>query len=622
MEKKQTTRTSSASARAMLGLAPSPDRDLSVSVASADSADVAGGRAGSRPPVAMASSVSSASTRDGFSSRMVVPGLGLVEDTSHHHHPSRALWEGRATPSPSPTPLPPSAALTSSSARISGSSRPLLVSGSSIEAGGGWVAGGGSATDTFWSPVLPESDTAPPMDRGSLGEHWSWLQQQQQQQQQQEALQSEKGVITTQPAFAYGPVSPSQYKQQLAAAGIDRPALRGQEYRREKRWRWGSASAAARSTAERISNNSNNSHPTSSLMRSGSELDRQQRQQSTTEYTTTTSRRFLGIRWPSMLPGGRRDRSATTGDDDFSTRQGGGGELPVSGGEDARLQVSLEGAQELGKGLGGHTVYRLQVTDRAVGEQWMVLRRFRQFEALHRGLLPVLSREPDANAYVLPPKEVFGGRHGGVVAKRLKLLQVYLDRLVTCSAALEHRALSSFLELEPALRGLGAYGRHHGPECVLKEGRLWVRAWKGAYKPVINFVDAGLHLLGWISAHAIVSPGPVFLVYYGPEDDPEKPLWALPDKRTIGSQVRVRRVDMRKTDVEKDGNRFFLVSWEDTSLLCQVDSEASLDSWAHAIDETVDLRPQQSEEDRAKVDIELKAKEAWTTREEGLWGGL
>lgn len=28
------------------------------------------------------------------------------------------------------------------------------------------------------------------------------------------------------------------------------------------------------------------------------------------------------------------------------------------------------------------------------------------------------------------------------------------------------------------------------------------------------------------------------MVYYGPEDDPEKPLWALPDKRTIGSQVR------------------------------------------------------------------------------------
>ena len=47
-----------------------------------------------------------------------------------------------------------------------------------------------------------------------------------------------------------------------------------------------------------------------------------------------------------------------------------------------------------------------QVSDRAAGEQWIVLRRFRQFEELHRGLLPVLSREPDANAYALPPKEV------------------------------------------------------------------------------------------------------------------------------------------------------------------------------------------------------------------------
>lgn len=36
------------------------------------------------------------------------------------------------------------------------------------------------------------------------------------------------------------------------------------------------------------------------------------------------------------------------------------------------------------------------------------------------------------------------------------------------SAAVEHRTMSSFLELDPALRGLSAYGRQHGPECVLK----------------------------------------------------------------------------------------------------------------------------------------------------------
>lgn len=63
-------------------------------------------------------------------------------------------------------------------------------------------------------------------------------------------------------------------------------------------------------------------------------------------------------------------------------------------------------------------------------------------------------------------------------------------------------------------------------------------------------------------------------------------------------------------------------SWDDSSLLCQVESEKSLESWAHALDEDVDLRPQQTEQERAKVDIELKAKEAWTSREEGIWGGL
>lgn len=39
------------------------------------------------------------------------------------------------------------------------------------------------------------------------------------------------------------------------------------------------------------------------------------------------------------------------------------------------------------------------------------------------------------------------------------------------------------------------------------------------------------------SSYAIVSPGPVFLVYHDAEDDPDKPLWVLPARRTIGSQV-------------------------------------------------------------------------------------
>lgn len=37
-----------------------------------------------------------------------------------------------------------------------------------------------------------------------------------------------------------------------------------------------------------------------------------------------------------------------------------------------------------------------------------------------------------AVATAMVVRQVFGGRHGGVIAKRLKLLKVYLDRLVTC----------------------------------------------------------------------------------------------------------------------------------------------------------------------------------------------
>lgn len=50
--------------------------------------------------------------------------------------------------------------------------------------------------------------------------------------------------------------------------------------------------------------------------------------------------------------------------------------------------------------------FLVKVVDRAIGEQWTVLRRFRQFEGLHQALLPVISKEPDAGMYAIPPKEV------------------------------------------------------------------------------------------------------------------------------------------------------------------------------------------------------------------------
>lgn len=234
-----------------------------------------------------------------------------------HLHPSRALWEGRATPSPSPTPTPPP---------------PRTANNGSSGVGGGFA-------DTFWSPVLPESRPAPLIDGSSLGDHWSWLQQQQQAQQ---ALRPQRAVVTTQPAKSYGLEPPSRYEQQLAAAaagGIDRPALRGQEYRRDKKRRGSAWIRHSKSTS---------GSPTSSLMRSGSGLEAPAEEDS--------SRGFLGIRWP----GSRRGRSDTASSRDSASGGRGGGELASPEG-DGRLRVSIEGSQELGKGLGGHTVYRIQV---------------------------------------------------------------------------------------------------------------------------------------------------------------------------------------------------------------------------------------------------------------------
>lgn len=300
-----------------------------------------------------------------------------MDGVHHHLHPSRSLWEGRATASPSPNP-PPGATIngsnmTSSSirSRSSSTSRPPFASGVGRERGVGLknFGGGSVATDSFWSPVLPETSetsAAPPVDSNSLGNHWSWLRQQQQEQQQ--AVQSQRVVGSTQPTIAYGLAPPSKHDQQFAAAasgGIDRPALRGQEYRRQKKRR-GSGAAGRRP-------NNGNSRPTSSLMRSGSELDGQgQSQQYGSGTNTTPSRRFLGIPLP-FLQGSRRVHSETEDSSDVPDSYGGGvdgssGRWQGGGGgdfllpeDDRRLQVSIEGTQELGKGLGGHTVYRIQV---------------------------------------------------------------------------------------------------------------------------------------------------------------------------------------------------------------------------------------------------------------------
>lgn len=263
-----------------------------------------------------------------------------------HLHPSRALWEAHATPSPSPTP-PPTLYNDYNASR--------LPPGYGTRQGGRRDGGGGGgrrgvgrsapSMDNFWSPVLPESILAPAVHGSNFGDHRTLLQQQQQ----------AGRVIVDQPVHGFPPMSRQEQLQRRAAeapgggrGGIDRPALRGQEYRREKKRRGGRHKCSRKPPV-----------PSSSLMKSGS-VEAQLHAQSSTE---DTRRRFLGIRWPITMPGVRRGRSQSTESRDTDCGSDGGEgawEMPMSG-SDGRLWVSLEGATELGKGFGGHTAYRIKV---------------------------------------------------------------------------------------------------------------------------------------------------------------------------------------------------------------------------------------------------------------------
>lgn len=272
------------------------------------------------------------------------------------------------------------------------------------------VPGGGEylppKTGAFWAPVLPETEPAT---------HFALHRQPQD-------FTSERFILNDRPNNISNPYPyrPGRVRGGVGGweSGIDRPALRGQEYRRERiRGR------------ERLASSSSSSSLTSTGRFSDGLGDGQQQQQGPTDarntYTTTLRRRsFLGIRWP-LFPGDRRGsagsggggdrgRSASTSDDYYRGRganivdskgaasqfkKGGGlakevfdvrawsavreegllpsggtvleprfpGNVGRSGGgeessQEGRLHVSIEGATELGKGLGGHTAYRIKVT--------------------------------------------------------------------------------------------------------------------------------------------------------------------------------------------------------------------------------------------------------------------
>lgn len=229
-----------------------------------------------------------------------------------HIHPSRALWEARVASNSFPA-------------------TPTASSGGGLgdrgDGQGGWGSIGEDGIpppdDAFWSPVVPGSSPALATEDSSsspVSLHPAWLQQQQ-------LLQQDV---------------------MLAGGWIDRPASRGEEYRREKR---------------RGRDKMKPRTPSSSLMKSGSHA-----QLTTASITEDSRQRLLGIPWPADMTGHRRARTSGAEFQDVDLYGlGSGGDLDgwpqdaASSRVDSRLWVSIEGHTEIGKGLSGHTAYKIKV---------------------------------------------------------------------------------------------------------------------------------------------------------------------------------------------------------------------------------------------------------------------
>lgn len=288
-------------------------------------------------------------------------------------------------------------------------------SGSVGSGSGGWGGGGGGggngvtslppSTDPFWAPVVPDAEPAAAV-----------------------RLHQQSNSSDLDYGFRQGGRERGRDTRHLGT--IDRPASRGQEYRRERRGsgrrgRVGSSSSSSLAGSSRVSD---------------SRVLADQGQASADGNFNVNRRRFLGILWPPVLTPGSGGEGRGGGSEDTkwgwewsgstggsTGRIGGGGRVgdAMSNGEDkstsvmvkgksssgvggfgkrgayhvhvrssskdgdpmqaggeslhsddgglgsgpdigfgggiGRLRVTIEGSTELGKGLGGHTAYRIQV---------------------------------------------------------------------------------------------------------------------------------------------------------------------------------------------------------------------------------------------------------------------
>lgn len=221
-------------------------------------------------------------------------------------------------------------------------------------------------SDPFWNPVVPNKSVTP-----------------------LEFPVGDDGVVRVQPTYP-SQVSPTSLWMLASSSPqrpwIDRPALRGHEYKRDKR----RGRQQARSGYGLLRVDAGADRGASSDAGSGTPRNK----------PIDDRRKFLGIRWPSLPPGSCMGRSGGVESSNSVPRappvsskstsscaldggswgtfgewvgngMGGIGDShdPGDGGGDGRLAISIEGSIEIGKGLGGYTAYRIKVRKLPILEQ-------------------------------------------------------------------------------------------------------------------------------------------------------------------------------------------------------------------------------------------------------------
>jgi len=91
-----------------------------------------------------------------------------------------------------------------------------------------------------------------------------------------------------------------------------------------------------------------------------------------------------------------------------------------------------------------YTAYKLSITDRETNQKYLIYKRFREFDALHK---LIKKRFPNYNFNHLPPKMVMGSLNKEIVESRRIMLETYITSLLSKEDVFSSSEIKEFFEL-------------------------------------------------------------------------------------------------------------------------------------------------------------------------------